>query len=327
VIEQPGSFARRSAIGALKDERMKLHVHLGVHKTATTYLQGRLARNRQGLNRNGVGVMALPEFRQFFTRNFRKFPVEGFRVENHIERFFKDGVPANVRGLILSDENMIGLCNSLIASGKAYQRGPVRLAHLKKLLRGHKVTMFMAIRSYDAFTSSAYCEAMRHTDQFVTFESFRSQFDLEELRWPAMVRRFCEALEPDEVKLWRFEDFRQQSEQVYRELAFGQGVDDVPEDDRVERPSFSGAAVSALEAVASRLGPESAAGLVDSISQALPKGSGKGQYPAFMPWSDADSHAMTRLYDEDCAAIPAKMWLAPPGAPITSGKPKIAAVA
>jgi hypothetical protein len=241
-----------------------------------------------------------------------KFPAGEYRLDDHIERFFAHGMPPKLRGMILSDENLIGICNGLISSGKSYQGTHRRLAHLREVLGGHRVAMYLSIRSYAHFTSSAYCEAMRHTDQFVTFDSFRERLDIEALRWPAIIERFAEALKPAEIKLWRFEDFRDGSDAVFRDIAFGVA----PEQDaevKSERPSFSEPAVTVLETLASRLGPKAAADLVNEISQRLPKGSGKGQYPPFDPWSPEDHEMLAALYDEDCAAIPSRYWLIPPG--------------
>lgn len=299
---------------------MKLHVHVGVHKTATTYLQGLVAKNRERLNAAGVGAMPLTAFRAFFTRNFMKFPAGEYRIDNDLDRFFPDGVPPSIRGLILSDENLIGLCNGFIANGRPYQNSGKRLAHLRALLEGHRVTLHMSVRSYDHFASSAYCEAMRHTERFAAFDSFRAKLDMESLRWPAMIERFAAALKPAEIKLWRFEDFRDNGDVIFRDLAFG--IDPGPEDvdSKAERPSFSEPAVTVLETLSARLGPKVAADMVAEISQRLPKGSGKGEYHAFDPWSDEDHARMAALYDADCAAIPSGYWLIPPGGAVAEKK-------
>lgn len=299
---------------------MKLHVHLGVHKTATTYLQGLMAKNLQQLNAAGVGAMPLSQFRAFFTRNFMDFPAGEFRIENELQRFFEDGVPSSVRGLILSDENLIGLCNGLIAFGKPYQSLNARLTQLRSLLQGHSITLYISIRSYDYFTSSAYCEAMRHADHFLTFKSFRAKFDVEALRWPAMIERFAKVLKPAEIKLWRFEDFPGNAETIFRDLAFGIDAADLSVGTRAERPSFSEAAVAALEVVSSKLGPKVAIGLVNAITDRLPKGSGEGEYPAFDPWSEEEHRNLSALYAEDCAKIPARYWLIPPGGAVAEKK-------
>ena len=303
---------------------MKLHVHLGVHKTATTYLQGLLAKNLPRLNAAGVGAMPLSPFRAFLTRNLMNLPAGEFRIEDELARFFSDGVPSSIRGLILSDENLIGLCNGLIASGKPYQNSGKRLGHLRELLKGHSITIYMSIRSYDHFTSSAYCEAMRHADQFLTFASFRGKFDIEALRWPAMIERFAAALKPAEIKLWRFEDFPGNAEAIFRDLAFGIDAGDQSVGAKAERPSFSEPAVVALETISKRLGAKAAVQLVDSITERLPKGSRKGEYPAFDPWSAEDHQKLSALYDQDCAAIPARYWLIPPGGSV-SEKTRVAA--
>ncbi len=302
---------------------MKLHVHVGVHKTATTYLQGLIAKNGQRLNAAGVGAMPLSPFRAFFTRNFMKFPAGQYRIDDHLDRFFPQGVPPSIRGLILSDENLVGMCNGFIANGQPYQGSGRRLAHLKALLEGHRVTMYMSIRSYDHFAASAYCEAMRHTEHFVTFDAFRARLDIDSLRWPAMIERFAAALKPAEIKLWRLEDFRDHGEAVFRDLAFGIDAGKQDGDARAERPSFSEPAVTALETLSMRLGPKVAADMVDEITRRLPKGSGKGEYPAFDPWSDEEHARMAALYDEDCAAIPPRYWLIPPGG--TAEKKRVAA--
>jgi len=303
---------------------MKLHVHVGAHKTATTYLQGLFAKNKRLLNQAGVGAMALGQFRPFFTRNLMRFQVGEFRIEDHLDKFFVDGAPNDVRGLILSDENLIGLCNDLTATGKAYQRAEPRLKRARGLLAGHEITLFMAIRSYDDFTASAYCEAMRHTKQFDTFDAFRARFDLETLRWPKLIRRLQAALKPVEVKIWRFEDFRGHEDSVLKAIAFGADAGIKMEESKVERPSFSGAAVSILDMVSARLGPAAAAELVGPVSDILPKGAGKSHYPAFDPWSADDRRAMASLYNEDCGSIPDSMWLIPPGVG-TAEKKRVAA--
>jgi hypothetical protein len=175
------------------------------------------------------------------------------------------------------------------------------------------VTMYMSIRSYGPYTSSAYCEAMRHTPEFVAFKKFRACFDIEALRWPAMIERFAAALKPAEIKLWRFEDFRDHSEAIFHDLAFGAEPGQATVDSKAERASFSEPAVTVLETLSSRLGPKMAAELVAEITDRLPKGSGKGEYPAFDPWSDEEHARMAALYDKDCAAIPPRYWLIPPG--------------
>jgi len=302
---------------------MELHVHVGVHKTATTYLQGLVARNCRRLHNNGVGAMPLTPFRRFFTRNFMQFPAGPYRIEDHLDNFFPQGVPPNIRGLILSDENLIGICNGFVATGKPYQGAGKRLSQLKALLEGHRVTMYMSIRSYAHFASSAYCEAMRHTENFETFEAFRAKFNMESARWPAIIERFATALKPAEIKLWRLEDFRNNGDAVFRDLAFGVEPGDQGGNPKAERPSFSEPAVAVLETLAARLGPKVAAEMVNEISQRLPKGSGKGEYPAFDPWSAEDHARMAALYDQDCAAIPSHYWLIPPGA--AAAKDRVAA--
>ena len=53
-------------------ETMKIYLHLGAHKTATTYLQMRLQRNATLLARAGVYVSSLLIMRQRITKPVKR---------------------------------------------------------------------------------------------------------------------------------------------------------------------------------------------------------------------------------------------------------------
>jgi hypothetical protein len=127
---------------------------------------------------------------------------------------------------------------------------------------------------------------------------------MERSRWPAVFTRMCDALAPDEVVVWRYEDFRNNSDAIIRKLAFDIAS---PLDfhTRVkERPSFSAKAVDVIEHVARRFGPEVTSHVVNPIGEGLPRGE---EFAAFDPWEDYERQELRRLYEEDCAAFPAEM--------------------
>ncbi len=302
---------------------MKIHVHVGVHKTATSFMQERLKGNLTKLNKAGVGFMPLFQYRTTFVKNLMKLNPATFDLEDYLGDFFPTGVPDHVKGIIMSDENLIGLCGTMLTTGNVYSGVRSRLAHLRKLLAGHEVTLFCAVRRYDTFLASAYCEGLRTNFRYINFEDFTNRVNWKALSWPSMLERFESGLKPSNVKYWRYEQFRANSQRVLQSLAFGETVDEISNENvKAAYPSLSQAAVDALDSVAERLGRDVASRLVRAISSSLPKSEG---YADFDPWGTAEKSRLSRRYDDDCATIAPEKWLIPPAIedyPIS--RPKVA---
>src|SRR3954451_9411374 len=178
---------------------MLTHLHVGAHKTATTYIQSMLAANVSALHANGIGYLPLAEFRRLVTFKLMKLDTGFFHLKDKVDRFFSHGRSDRINGLLLSDENIIGVCPNFVETGKLYQQAPARLRQLRKLLGGNEIHMFFAIRAYDTFIPSAYGEALRNQRKFVPFEDFWDRVDLEQCRWPVIFNRMREALQPERV--------------------------------------------------------------------------------------------------------------------------------
>jgi hypothetical protein len=285
---------------------MKIHLHIGVHKTATTYIQSRLNASVFKLNKAGIGYFPLWDFRTSAWRDVMKIEPNGFRLEDHLHSFFPKFRPAHVEGLIISDENLIGLCGSFVKSGRLFHGARQRLAHLRRLFAGHEVSLFCAVRSYDTFLSSAYCEALRTNTRYISFDDFRNSLKWTSVNWTRVLAGFEAGLEPNHIHLWKYEDFEEKSEQIFRTLAFGEPPVAKAVDDAPVYKSFSHTAVDAIDSVAKQLGPVIAAKLARPIGDALKKTDG---YPAFQPWNETDKLRLEKQYLEDCARIPAGKWL------------------
>jgi hypothetical protein len=284
---------------------MEIHLHVGVHKTATTYLQQRLKADAPSLRRAGIGYAPLGRLRPFLTRQLMSFTPGDFRIEEHLGLFYgQQSIPAEPR-IIISDENLIGYCGTLVRDGQPFRNGPERLAHLRRLLAGHRIRLFVAIRSYDTFLASAYSEGLRNLNTFIDVDSFRRRIDIHQLRWPQLIADLADAVDALQIRLWRFEDFGAHLEAILQEMAF-----DVPVTAcrlaGPERPSFSQLAVDVLESVAREHGVGTAGKLIGVIDQALPK---DRDHPAFNPWSLDEQAALADMYAQDCASIPQNRWL------------------
>lgn len=288
---------------------MEIHVHVGVHKTATTYLQNLLKGEARDLRQKGIGYAPLGRIRSSLTRRLMSFDQKDFKIEDQLGMFFESHVvPARPR-LIISDENLIGYCGSIVANGRGFENVEARMSQLRRLLGKHQISLFVAVRCYDGFLSSAYSEGLRNLGRFVAIDDFRRRLDIDSIRWPNLIQKMRAGLEPTRTVIWRFEDFPQIGDDVRSELTFNasavRSVSATP-----ERPSFSQIAVDVMHTVAERHGAAVASALIDQIGSALPKDSARS---AFDPWSAEERAALKTLYAEDCRAIDAHLWLQPGG--------------
>jgi hypothetical protein len=278
---------------------MMVHLHVGAHKTATTFLQSTLAANATGLADRGIAYMPLAATRRHLTPHLAGSG--RLRLDGQLRRFFSAGGFATPRGMVISDENIIGGCGSFITTGRLYAKAGPRLERLRDALPGCEFTLFFSVRAYDSFLASAYCEALRHAGAFAAFDEFRKRLDREYCRWPAVLERLVDALRPKEVVVWRYEDFRANATVIMRKLAFNIGEPLKPSKRKAERASFSQTAIDVLALVDDRYGPLVSGRLIRPVRRHFPKGA---DHAPFDPWSDAERGEWRALYELDCTNLP-----------------------
>jgi len=208
---------------------MKVHIHCGAHKTATTFLQNFLKSEREELHRRGVGYLPLAKSRSIF------FPALGRltgplpsdvrqitlnRLRDQVSRAIRveDKNLPPIDTLILSDENFIGPLIDLWRKGKMYPQADDRLAMLTQLFPGADISFFFSIRDYADFCASAYCEVLRH-HQLPALSELLAGLGEETFSWPELLDRVCNAVEGRQVTFWRYEDFHQSAVAVAEALS------------------------------------------------------------------------------------------------------------
>lgn len=302
-----------------KVDRMKINIHVGVHKTATTYMQKRLEVARPDLMKSGIDYMPRDPFRKAFTSRLKDIEPGDFRIGDLAAQVF-EGVPHGpLDRLILSDENLIGNCARILASGEPFDTGKGRLSRVRALFPDADITLYCCIRSYDSFLASAYCETLRFRRKFLSFDAFVEHLRFEALRWPSVLDRLIKGLRPDRTKIWRYEDFREHSDRILQDMAFGTPVPVVAKtQDKPERESFSQMAIDVLDLIDAQKGPDVAGLLINVIGNKLLKSEG---FDGFAPWSDEKRKSLGKAYEEDCAALDSALWLVPPKAerPLLAG--------
>lgn len=138
---------------------MKLHLHLGAHKTATTHFQNVLDENRSLYEHNAYYV-SMQEFRNNVTHanNFLN-PSCNSEVDSYLNKLTE----IEQQILIISEENIIGQTEEMYRSDCLYNSAEKRLNRLNAFIsKFSDVCIWFSIRSMDTFIPSMYCEYLLH---------------------------------------------------------------------------------------------------------------------------------------------------------------------
>lgn len=138
---------------------MKLHLHLGAHKTATTHFQNVLLSN-MSLYKNHSHYVPMEEFRELVTHGPKLWDP---CCNKEIEAYLGQLEQIEKQNLIISDENIIGNAKDIYLSGQLYCKMEERLERLKAFISTFsEATIWISVRSMDTFIPSMYCESLLH---------------------------------------------------------------------------------------------------------------------------------------------------------------------
>jgi hypothetical protein len=208
---------------------MKIHIHFGAHKTATTFLQNFLKSKEAALRERGVAYLPLAKSRSIFFPTLGKLTgtlppgvrqVRLNRLRDQVGRAIRlddRSLPA-IDTLVLSDENFVGPLVDLWRKGEMYPQAGDRLALLIQLFPDADFSFYFSVRDYADFCASAYCEVLRH-NQLPALPELMTELGEEVFSWPELLDRVREAVGGRSITFWRYEDFRQSAGAVAEALS------------------------------------------------------------------------------------------------------------
>lgn len=247
----------------------QIRFHIGAHKTATTHLQMTLARSRLV---RGTRYVPLGRLRRFLTS-----PVRKGRPHLPWHRWF-DGT------WLLSDENILGTTANALAM---YPDPAAALRYFADC----DLRIFLCIRCYDTFLPSAWGERLWH-HHFCPFDA-----RLPERRWTDVVDDLQTALPDVPIHVWRYEDYRAQSQTIMQRYADGAVTSFPPELAAAPKSGFSARAVAELESmVGHRLGRRR----LEAVRRRYPVGPDQ---PRFDPWRARQKEQLQEMYADDVARL------------------------
>lgn len=260
-----------------------IRFHIGAHKTATTHLQMTLAGCTFA---PGTRYVPLKRLRLTLTSPVRK---RRPRLPWHR---WHDGT------WLFSDENILG------TTEHAMRMYPDPAYALRYFL-DCELAVFLCVRRYDTFLASAYGERLwRHPYRpFVP--------ELPSRRWPHVVRDLRQDLPGVPLRIWQYEDYRDNAGAITQFYAGGAITDFGAPLRQDPKSGFSARAVAEL-ARGGAARPEKAKVL--RVRKEFPIGA---EFPRFDPWSDDQRSRLHDMYREDLVELEnlAELWnrLAPGG--------------
>jgi hypothetical protein len=287
---------------------MRIELHLGVHKTATTHLQ-RFWTSCARLPAARAACPALEEVRARLTSVVgapAKDPAED-EARRASAVVWLSQWHGTRPAVVLSDENLIGTCERVFSLNAIYGGALPRLQRLAELLHGHEVRVWLSVREYGAFLRSAYCEMLRHG----AYRPFRQAYvgmDVGQRGWEHLAQDILQAFPGAELRCWRYESLQAVRGPI-TEALLGLPVARQPAaDEQRDRRSFSRIAVRLLDDLFQRVGPDDATRARPSVERIV---AGPGMAP-FDPWDDAERRDFSAAYERSLAALqamPSVTWL------------------
>lgn len=141
----------------------KVILHIGAHKTATTYLQARLAKSENPLRQMQVGYVGLQAFREAqalaggLRRAEPRYALWRHRaMRRELSRLVERQISFGARRIVLSDENILGGLTEIFGTQDFYQRAGARVRVLADALSNWDLEIAISTRCYATFLVSVW---------------------------------------------------------------------------------------------------------------------------------------------------------------------------
>lgn len=233
-----------------------------MHKTATTYMQEVLALNQDASAAAGTAYWPREKFRPNIAAAIRRHKAKqrslrvrataglASRYDDPIERMRRmTDIDYDVT---ISEENLLGGTHDCF-SGALYPEAETNLRFLKSALPQRPVEILIALRSYDAFASSLFAEALK-TGSVIPIEQARAMAPRLRGEFPRLLKTIRTVFPTARFIVWRYEDFAKLEDDL---LARMSGLDRTALQKPSEHdvlPSPTGEAINAFLAEATSYG-------------------------------------------------------------------------
>jgi hypothetical protein len=192
----------------------KIAIHLGAHKTATTYLQIAFEAIRNSGSGDYLGLLTPKGCRSMAGLSFHTFGRSSEEIDDIVSRSrqcLHDWLCSELRRgasrLLISEEQILGSSRLNITSELLYPGLVDRLLCIPETWQCCDLSLFLAVRNYADFFASSYATTVKRGLRLEF--SVESRFRLSRLprRWTHVVSDVLSCFPSATLHLWRYEDF------------------------------------------------------------------------------------------------------------------------
>jgi len=280
----------------MQDKYIKIIIHAGAHKTASTHLQNRVLENENLVVKSGCSYLGPEKIRDQLGTLWRALG----RSDTPDEQKRKlAALAAGQPRLVISEENIIGGFKDLMNGPNRailYPKAVERLARLAQLVAPNLLHIAMAVREPSSYYVSVYNQLLL-SGRFQTWERFSKGLDPTAVKWSDILRPIAEIPGVAAVSIWRYEDYHRLLPQILNTL-LGQPRPDIPL--HMEKRMHEGLSERAVQACCTwhAAGYDGRLGAV--AREDFPV---SDAYPKFSPWPEELMRESRAAYGRDIEAL------------------------
>jgi hypothetical protein len=279
----------------MQDKYIKIIIHAGAHKTASTHLQNRVLENENLVVKSGCSYLGPEKIRDQFGTLWRALG----RSDTPDEQKRKlAALAAGQPRLVISEENIIGGFKDLMNGPNRailYPKAVERLARLAQLVAPNPLHIAMAVREPSSYYVSVYNQLLL-SGRFQTWERFSKGLDPTAVKWSDILRPIAEIPGVAAVSIWRYEDYHRLLPQILNTL-LGQPRPDIPL--HMEKRMHEGLSERAVQACCTWHAAGYGGRLGAVAREDFPV---SDAYPKFSPWPEALMSESRTAYGRDIEA-------------------------
>ena len=280
----------------MQDKYIKIIIHAGAHKTASTHLQNRVLENENLVVKSGCSYLGPEKIRDQFGTLWRALG----RSDTPDEQERKlAALAAGQPRLVISEENIIGGFKDLMNGPNRailYPKAVERLARLAQLVAPNPLHIAMAVREPSSYYVSVYNQLLL-SGRFQTWERFSKGLDPTAVKWSDILRPIAEIPGVAAVSIWRYEDYHRLLPQILNTL-LGQPRPDIPL--HMEKRMHEGLSERAVQACCTWHAAGYGGRLGTVAREDFPV---SDAYPKFSPWPEALMRESRAAYGRDIEAL------------------------
>ena len=217
-------------------------LHLGTHKTATTFMQEILERNAK--------LLESLDIKSYTPNILRKLRYGGMLRSSLSHKLAADEFaeinkklitdPLN-QTIVISEENLIGTPRDFLQSKSLYTQSDKLLGGLSKQMEAYNVKILICLRSLSTFLPSMYCEYIRNNPNYLSFADFYSKINIKKASWFELMQAVQRNFPTGEIVVWDYSVLREKGgmRMVLKELIPGVSPDDLSMPSKVVRSGMT----------------------------------------------------------------------------------------